>query len=112
MELNSGRDGELAACPRAYSRCHLTGPLVAQAACLLPPRHSVAQRSSEPYTYSADCVCFLAQALTALSVVLAVAWATHRYAPAAAKKVYLLDTFTYKPPDRCGCVFVHTCKRI
>ena len=42
------------------------------------------------------------QALTALSAVLAVAWATHRYAPSAAKKVYLLDTFTYKPPDRCA----------
>ncbi|KAK9841816.1 hypothetical protein WJX81_004960 [Elliptochloris bilobata] len=41
-----------------------------------------------------------ALALTALSVVLAVAWATHRFAPAAAKRVYLLDTFTYKPPDR------------
>ena len=53
-------------------------------------------------------VTLLAQALTALSVVLAVAWATHFYAPAAAKKVYLLDTFTYKPPDRCGCA---TCAR-
>ena len=53
--------------------------------------------------------CVLAQALTALSVVLAVAWATHRYAPAAARKVYLLDTFTYKPPDRCAlCFGAHT----
>jgi len=33
-------------------------------------------------------------------VLLAVAYGTHRYAPAAARKVYLLDTFTYKPPDR------------
>lgn len=45
-------------------------------------------------------LCAAAQALTALSAVLAVAYATHRYAPAAARKVYLLDTFTYKPPDR------------
>ena len=59
-------------------------------------------------TSTALTVSVLGQALTALSVVLAVAWATHRYAPAAAKKVYLLDTFTYKPPDRCGCAFVHT----
>ena len=40
------------------------------------------------------------QALSALTVLLAVAYGTHRYAPAAARKVYLLDTFTYKPPDR------------
>lgn len=56
-------------------------------------------------TRTALSVSLLAQALTALSVVLAVAWATHCYAPAAAKKVYLLDTFTYKPPDRCGCAY-------
>jgi len=42
----------------------------------------------------------LPQALSALTVLLAVAYGTHRYAPAAVRKVYLLDTFTYKPPDR------------
>ena len=43
------------------------------------------------------------QLLTVLSTALLVGWATRRFLPAAAKPVYLIDTYTYKPPDRRGC---------
>ena len=43
------------------------------------------------------------QLLTVLSTALLVGWATRKFLPAAAKPVYLIDTYTYKPPDRCGC---------
>lgn len=35
-----------------------------------------------------------------LSLVLIVGWTTRKYVPAVAKPVYLIDTYTYKPPDR------------
>ena len=46
------------------------------------------------------------QLLTVLSTALLVGWATRKFLPAAAKPVYLIDTYTYKPPDRCGCCLV------
>ena len=50
------------------------------------------------------------QLLTVLSTALLVGWATRKFLPAAAKPVYLIDTYTYKPPDRCGCCFAaHAC---
>jgi hypothetical protein len=47
-----------------------------------------------------DAMVCCAQLVTALSAALLVGWATRRYVPAAAKPVYLIDTYTYKPPDR------------
>nr|BBJ25283.1 3-ketoacyl-ACP synthase-2 [Coccomyxa sp. Obi] len=35
-----------------------------------------------------------------LSLVLVAGWFTRKYVPALAKPVYLIDTYTYKPPDR------------
>ncbi|CAK0756109.1 hypothetical protein CVIRNUC_002426 [Coccomyxa viridis] len=35
-----------------------------------------------------------------LTTALLVGWLTRRYVPVAAKPVYLIDTYTYKPPDR------------
>ena len=40
------------------------------------------------------------QIAAVLSTALLVGWLTRRYVPAAAKAVYLIDTYTYKPPDR------------
>ena len=45
------------------------------------------------------CIVYL-QIAAVLSTALLVGWLTRRYVPAAAKAVYLIDTFTYKPPDR------------
>lgn len=40
------------------------------------------------------------QIAAVLSTALLVGWLTRRYVPVAAKAVYLIDTYTYKPPDR------------
>lgn len=42
----------------------------------------------------------LAQIVALLSLVLVAGWFTRKYVPALAKPVYLIDTYTYKPPDR------------
>ena len=44
--------------------------------------------------------CFM-QIAAVLTTALLVGWVTRRYVPVAAKPVYLIDTYTYKPPDRC-----------
>lgn len=44
------------------------------------------------------------QIAAVLSTALLVGWFTRKYVPAAAKPVYLIDTFTYKPPDRCASI--------
>ena len=41
------------------------------------------------------------QIAAVLTTALLVGWLTRRYVPVAAKPVYLIDTYTYKPPDRC-----------
>ena len=43
------------------------------------------------------------QVLTVLSASLVVGWATRRFVPTLPKPVYLIDTYTYKPPDRMKC---------
>ena len=40
------------------------------------------------------------QIAAVLTTALLVGWLTRRYVPVAAKPVYLIDTYTYKPPDR------------
>jgi hypothetical protein len=35
-----------------------------------------------------------------MSLVLLVGYLTRKYVPVAPKPVYLIDTYTYKPPDR------------
>ena len=40
------------------------------------------------------------QIAAVLSTALLVGWFTRKYVPVAAKTVYLIDTYTYKPPDR------------
>ena len=44
------------------------------------------------------------QIAAVLTTALLVGWLTRRYVPVAAKPVYLIDTYTYKPPDRCFCL--------
>ena len=41
------------------------------------------------------------QIAAVLTTALLVGWLTRRSVPVAAKPVYLIDTYTYKPPDRC-----------
>ena len=43
------------------------------------------------------------QVLTVLCASLLVGWATRRFVPTLPKPVYLIDTYTYKPPDRMKC---------
>ncbi len=40
------------------------------------------------------------QIVTVLSAILVIGWFTRKYVPRLARPVFLIDTYTYKPPDR------------
>lgn len=47
-----------------------------------------------------DLSCVWLQIVLVLTAVLVVGWVTRKYVPRLARPVFLIDTYTYKPPDR------------
>ena len=47
-----------------------------------------------------DLSCVWLQIVLMLTAVLVVGWVTRKYVPRLARPVFLIDTYTYKPPDR------------
>ena len=63
--------------------------------------HQAAGRGRQNARIRLRVICIVYPQIAAvLSTAILVGWLTRRYVPAAAKAVYLIDTYTYKPPDR------------
>lgn len=90
-----------------YTALHATFQLCHHPICLWisqPSRCTLLNPTSQPslkigLLNPSLCVNF-PQVVSVLSMVLIVGWMTRRYVPVAARPVYLIDTFCYKPPDR------------